>query len=138
MKVFILEDEIYKYRAPIKQILEAKGHTLHIATNVADAKQMFTGDYDLLLLDHDMNGVIDSSELPNCGYQFVLWFLQQPLKGSRKPPVVVHSQNHSGARKMVMELESAGFIANHYYYSYSYLKWLESVADYPVFDMKVA
>ena len=106
MTIFILEDEIHQ--APRNIMLEIlKDHELHVATSVPKAMKAFVGDYDLLLLDHDMHGYYDSSDKPNCGYQFVKWLTAQPLK--RIPRVIIHSQNREGSLKMAAHLQECGW-----------------------------
>ena len=130
-RVFILEDEIYKHpRNKILQVLDKPKVSLTVATNVELAKKIYVpGAYDLLLLDHDMHGFPDSSDVPNCGYQFILWMLNEEWRiggGSfkKKPPAIIHSQNHTGAAKMVKELTAAGYTAEHKYFSDDYVNWL--------------
>lgn len=132
MRVFILDDEIYKHRNPIVQILQNKNHELTIATSCEDAKKKYEGDYDLLLLDHDMEGYINTSDIPNCGYQFVLWLVKQQFNEDKLPQVIVHSQNHQGAALMVRALVKDGYKATPYFYSFSFLKWLENIAEIPL------
>ena len=105
-KVFILEDEIYK--TPRNQILKVlKKHEVVAATSVPEAKGLYTPRFDWLLLDHDMHGFYDSSDKPNCGYQFVRWVVT--LQHPSIPKVYIHSQNGEGRRKMKDYLVKAGW-----------------------------
>ncbi len=121
-KIFILEDEIDKL--PRKEILSIlKGHTITIAKNVEEAKHLYTHPYDLLLLDHDMEGFYEDSNHPNTGFQFTVWLVEQKL-----PPVraIVHSQNDKGSFKMMSHLNKNGWTdISRRYFGPDYLKHLK-------------
>ncbi len=105
MNVFILEDEIDHH--PRREILEVlKGHTITCARNVEEAKHLYTHPYDLLLLDHDMQGFYEDSSHPNTGFQFTIWLVEQKL-----PPVstIIHSQNSKGRWNMLRHLHENGW-----------------------------
>lgn len=121
-KIFILEDEIDGYRHPIRDILVKGGHHLTICKSVPDAKRMFEGPYDLLLLDHDMAGFYEKSSHPNTGFQFVKWLIEQDPKP--KPEVVCHSQNTVGRQNMVSLLAQHGYDVSECAYGTEYLKQL--------------
>lgn len=98
MKIFLLEDEIDKF--PRNAILEAlKGHELTLARSAQEARELYDPPYGLMLLDHDMNGYFEDSSHPNTGYQFCAW-LTISQQGSKRSPVLLHSQNPAGRRKM--------------------------------------
>src|SRR5690242_9390526 len=104
--IFVLEDEIDRYpREQIKMALH--GHNLTIARNVPEAKELFVGPYDLILLDHDMEGFYEKSDHPNTGYQFCKWLVD--AKCSPKPQVILHSHNPVGRKNMRLLLEEYGF-----------------------------
>ena len=92
MQIFILEDEIDQYpREQLKQVL--KKHELTIAKSCDEAIEKFCGPYDLLLLDHDMEGNYEyRPEYPNTGYQFVRWLMEW-WADEKKPQVILHSHN---------------------------------------------
>lgn len=97
MKIFILEDEIDRY--PRNQIVTVlKGHDLTIARSAEDGLSKWTGLYDLLLLDHDMEGFHEDSLHPNTGYSFI----RQMLLNSADLciPTILHSQNPVGRQNM--------------------------------------
>ncbi len=97
MKAFLLEDEIHF--APRNLILEALlGHNLTIAKSVGEAKRLYSPSYDLLLLDHDMEGHFELSSHPNTGFQFVKWLVYN--HNYPKAPVILNSQNPTGRGNM--------------------------------------
>lgn len=107
MNIFVLEDEIDRY--PRNQITSALiNHELTVARSFADAKARYVcGKYDILLLDHDMEGYYADSEEPNTGYQFVKWLVEQ--NEQPKPEVILHSQNPVGRQNMHLLLRDHGY-----------------------------
>jgi CheY-like chemotaxis protein len=125
MRIFILEDEIGHY--PRNQILSALAkHELTVATSCPDAKKKYDGPYDLLLLDHDMEGNYEyRPDYPNTGHQFVKWLVEQdPVP---KPEVVLHSQNPVGRTNMRQLLEEHGFSVTEFPFGPEYVKGLKRV-----------
>jgi CheY-like chemotaxis protein len=124
MRIFILEDEIYQH--PRKQILSALAqHELVVATSCEDAKEKFSGQFDLLLLDHDMRGFFDSSDFPNTGYKFCEWLVKQPFLDI--PQVILHSQNPRGRGNMAKLLTQHGFVPCEFPFSQSYVEYLKKI-----------
>lgn len=74
LRVFILEDEIDGYRHPIVEALN--GHDLTIAKSKDEGIAKYKGPYDLMLLDHDMNGQFCNNKHPNTGLQFIKWLVE--------------------------------------------------------------
>ena len=106
MRVFVVEDEIEGYRKVIKDAL--LGHEVTYALSRPQAQELWKGlgAYDLVLLDHDMEGYYESSEAPNTGYQFLKWALEAecpdgPYLDKVAPLFVVHTQNNIGALNML-------------------------------------
>lgn len=124
MKIFILEDEIHQW--PRQQILEVlKDHDLTIATSCDEAKAKYVkGNYDLVLLDHDMRGFFDASDYPNTGYRFATWLVSLGEVGKQRAPIMLHSQNPTGRRNMFITLEQAGYTVAEMPFSNAYLLWL--------------
>lgn len=124
LKVFVLEDEIGHY--PRNQIISAlKAHDLTVATSFPDSKKKFEGPYDLLLLDHDMEGQFEDSNHPNTGYQFVKWLVdKEPVP---KPEVVLHSQNPVGRKNMRLLLEEHGFSVSEFAFGPKYVEALKGI-----------
>ena len=112
MKVFIIEDELKQ--APRNSILEAllsiKAKVTY-ALSAEEAKAKFKPPYDLILLDHDMRGFYESSDVPHSGYQFLKWSVEGGFWSSDWAPisrVIIHSQNGPGAKKMQALLRQYG------------------------------
>lgn len=115
MNIFILDDEINVY--PRKQLTSVLArHMLTVATSYDDAIKRFKGPYDLLLLDHDMEGQYEYRQnYPNTGYQFVRWLVRQTSRyvqirvPTPIPRVILHSHNSIGRRRMRDLLEYHGW-----------------------------
>jgi len=128
MHIFILDDEInsggLSNRSNLKDILGR--HNLTLATSCAEAEKVYkTGTYDLLLLDHDMEGFFETTkDHPNTGLQFCKWLVKNEPKAHR-PPDLIHSHNPYGKRAMRLLLEDYGFKAEEHFYGRAYEKALE-------------
>lgn len=124
LRIMILEDEIDRYpRNQIKIVLEK--HELTIAKSCDEGIEKFVGPYDLLLLDHDMEGDYEyRPEFPNTGYQFVKW-----LVGVRSvlplPQVILHSHNPVGRARMRDLLHEHDFSVDECYFGPDYIKQLK-------------
>lgn len=130
MKIFVLEDEIERLpRSAIVQALE--GHEVTYAKSFDEAIGLYLGPYDLLLLDHDMEGFFENSNHPNTGYQFCRWLIDGPYDGEMldgpKPHVVIHSHNYVGAEKMQSLLEDFGFVVEKFPFNSQYISQLKQV-----------
>lgn len=134
LRVFILEDEIDRYpRNQIKTALEK--HNLTIARSCDEGIELFTGPYDLLLLDHDMEGDYEyRPDYPNTGYQFVKWLTEgegfnwwdeKGAESTKKPQVILHSHNPVGKERMRALLEEHGFSVDVTYFGPAYVKQLK-------------
>lgn len=121
MRIFILEDEIDT--VPRNAILEAlKGHTLTIARTARGGRLLYAPPYDLLLLDHDMEGHYEESAHPNTGYQFLVWLMEQKLS---PVPTILHSQNYRGRNNMLNILAQNRWSAMEMPFSSVYIKFLK-------------
>jgi hypothetical protein len=96
MKVFILEDNSYRIRA-LKE--KFKRHEVHIFDNVKDAIRGYDDDYDLFLLDHDLDGqVYVDSEKENTGYQLAKWLARKENIFQKR--IIAHTMNITGAQNI--------------------------------------
>jgi CheY-like chemotaxis protein len=128
LKVFVLEDEID--RLPRCAIISALvGHEVDVAKNVPEAKEVYKGGYDILLLDHDMEGFYEDSEHPNTGYQFVKWLVDGlgRIDGATRPYIVIHSHNNYGRANMRKLLEDYGFEVDEFPFNSQYIGELKRV-----------
>jgi hypothetical protein len=76
-----------------------------MAINFREGLKNYQGSYDLIFLDHDLDGhhYVSSIE-ENTGYHFCKWIIRENLCVNT-PMIVVHSQNQFGAINMVNLLE---------------------------------
>lgn len=105
MKIFILEDDPFR----IVQFEQATiGAEVTICTDVDRAQKMWTGDYDLILLDHDLGGdqMVDSS-VQNTGAGFARWMPES----AKHIPVLIHSYNPFGVINIRNILTDKGYEA---------------------------
>lgn len=125
MKIFVLEDEIDT--APRKQIQEVlKKHELTLARSCPDAIEKYQlGTYDMLLLDHDMEGKFEKIDYPNTGSTFVKWLVERdtPTLADGTPRLVIlHSHNAEGKKFMKGLLEQYGWSVISTYFDKKYVE----------------
>ena len=131
LSIFIFDDEVHSGglddRHELKDILA--GHILTMATTPEEAISLYTGEYDLMLLDHDMEGFPEMRmDYPNTGFKFVQWLTSRPVMEvhkPHKPKVILHSHNWKGRERMRSLLEPVGFQVTEMPYSRKYLKFLK-------------
>lgn len=85
---------------------------LRLATNVKECLRFLARyDYDLVSLDHDLNGAdFQDPDEPTSGMEVVRYLEKTgwPV-GRKKPEFVIHSSNNLAAGKMVKRLSKIGF-----------------------------
>lgn len=128
MRFFILEDEINK--PPRNEILRILSpyHHLTVCTQATIAKDCWTGDYDVALFDHDMNGQFGEPCAKGTGGEFVMGWLcpygNHMTPNRDKMRVIIHSQNTKGAAMMHQNLKSYGWHSEIMPFSSSFLEHL--------------
>ena len=107
MKVFILEDDENRIDEFCKWFAADE---LVVTDTAVEAREVLSSEqFDLILLDHDLGGeqMVDPSETENTGTTVVSSCREwKSLKGT---PVIVHSCNPSGAKRMAESLQDAEF-----------------------------
>lgn len=102
MRVFILEDDPERI-ALFRDVFREPLVQLTVATTVEEAKFLWAPPYNLVCLDHDLDGrtfVDPASE--RCGMEFVRWLpsrIDQPRDGLG-PYIFIHSLNGGAADQM--------------------------------------
>jgi CheY-like chemotaxis protein len=112
MKTFILEDSVERANWFRKNF--GNYTSIICVTNCFEAYQrlnMETERFDMMFLDHDL------AELPkilkkklerNDGYEFCVWLAENHPE-YKKTPIVIHSHNPCGAKRMMEYLTMARF-----------------------------
>ncbi len=127
MKIFILEDEVYSggYEKRDRLLPVLAGHDLTVALNCEEGKRLFNPPYDLMLLDHDMEGVYENRDThPNTGFQFVKWMLDQKVR-KPYPQVILHSVNTRNRKRMKDLLEDANWHVVEMPFNDKYIQFLK-------------
>lgn len=106
MRVFILEDSL----ARLQQFHDAFRHDeVDRGTTLREGYHHFKPPYDLILLDHDLQHehYKDLQMEIGTGTEFARWLVNR----SPAPicPVIVHSFNFFGRRRMIKDLTDAGW-----------------------------
>jgi hypothetical protein len=127
-KIFILEDEIDTYpRNQIPAIFA--DHTMVLARSREEAGNIWIGNYDLMLFDHDMRGFFDPSTYPNTGYMFLANLCQSrgTINQLKHGIVMLHSQNTEGRQNMSDLLTKHAIPHESHFFGPSYLQRLRIV-----------
>lgn len=114
IRIFLLEDS-YSRVILFREIFAHPSIYLDQAKTVEEGKKLFQGDYDLILLDHDLEDAhyseVTEGKVPETfdgtGTEFAKWMASyhKPTQG----PVVIHSYNPDGAKRMQDILVEAGW-----------------------------
>lgn len=127
LRIFVLDDELnppggYEKREQLPKALA--GHDLTLALTLEEAKEKFKPPYDLMLLDHDLNGTFNPVGSPNTGLQFVEWMVtvKQPAP---LPQIILHSVSSKGRAAMGKILEEYGYHFQEFPFSQKYVTFLE-------------
>lgn len=104
-KVFVLEDN--PVRVEIIKENWSQFAEFDIATSFKEAIKIFSDDYDLLMLDHDLGGkIFISSKVENSGANFLRWFVNKKCKDC---DIIIHSHNPEGSKNMEEILVRNGY-----------------------------
>lgn len=130
MKIFILEDDPNRIEA-FKGVIGDK-HQLTVAkwlSGVDGADEVFNPPYDLMLLDHDLGGLVylESEGIYETGFKFVKSLGQYNPEKHGEPKVIIHSWNPDGAKAMGNLLYKNGWRAVLTPFSSDLLKWLRQL-----------
>lgn len=103
--ILFLDDDKHRHQV-------IRPHLLHDAayTTQEAIEKLKTKEYDLVFLDHDLNGnqMVDSFSEEETGYTVAKWIVDNKPK---IPIIVVHSLNPFGVENMVNLLTKAGYTA---------------------------
>jgi hypothetical protein len=119
-RVLVLEDDaqrIAEFRARFQELERASGtrQLVRFVRHVGEAINELTArDYEVLLLDHDLNGTsgTDSAEV-DTGAALVRWLAGGGAVAA-DCRIIIHSLNARGARRMADDLGRAGISAECY------------------------
>jgi CheY-like chemotaxis protein len=108
MKILILDDSQVRLQTFRRKLIGA------VVTCVEHAdeciKELETnGPFNLLLLDHDLDGQVYVPSGPGTGYEVALWLKNNPDKKPEK--IILHTCNEAGALRMLEELPEAMFLS---------------------------
>lgn len=105
-KIFVLEDSQARIDLFKKKF---KKDDVYYFDNVKEAIEGFDllGPFDIILLDHDLDGLIFvNSNDDNTGYQFAKFLSKKEVKSQ----IIIHSMNPVGARNMKDLLPQADIV----------------------------
>lgn len=102
MRILVVEDDEWRWRTFRRWL---RGHDVRLARTSQEAIQsLSTEDFDLIFLDHDLDGkVLVSPEDRETGAEVARFLREQHIK----TPVVVHSHNPEGAAHILRLLPNA-------------------------------
>lgn len=106
-KIFVLEDSHSRINALKKKF---KKDDDYYFDNVVEAIEGFDllGPFDIILLDHDLEGkIFVNSTYENTGYQFAKYLSE---KEELNAQIIIHSMNPNGAKNMKSALPQAEIV----------------------------
>lgn len=107
-KVLFLDDNINRHQLKINQ-KEDDEYLVRVWSAQECIDHLSEEIWDLVCLDHDLEGTYQNPLDKNTGSEVVRWIVENnPEIGE----IVVHSWNHREAPKMVKSLKSAGYSAS--------------------------
>lgn len=105
-KIFVLEDSKSRIDAFKKKF---KNDDIYFFDEVKEAIEGFEllGPFDIILLDHDLDGkIFVNSHSDNTGYQFAKYLSEKELNSQ----IIIHSMNPAGAKNMKSLLPQADVV----------------------------
>ena len=98
VRILFLDDDPERHRH-FHGFLEGAAVEIVAVTTAEEAiAAIDASPFDLICLDHDLNGQIFVESGPGTGYEVALHLARTPRAGAQ---IVVHSLNEDGARKML-------------------------------------
>jgi CheY-like chemotaxis protein len=98
MKVLFLDDDEFRH-VVVRLDLRKIGARLTAVRTVAEALRYLEREkFDLVLLDHDLDGKVMTPSGPGTGFEVAARLPKTVNRGTR---VIVHTLNEAGAKKMV-------------------------------------
>lgn len=105
-KIFVLEDSQSRIDTFKKKF---KNDDVYFFDNVEEAIEGFNllGPFDIILLDHDLDGkIFVNSHSDNTGFQFAKFLAEKELNAQ----IIIHSMNPAGAKNMKSLLPQADIV----------------------------
>ena len=106
MKILFLDDNPLRHKT-ISNLLP-NANIVHVYTAREALIEMNKTDYDLIMLDHDLDEDAENRLIHPDG-TYVTQYMIKNYKHLRETFVVIHSLNHSGAKRMQDTLVDGGF-----------------------------
>jgi CheY-like chemotaxis protein len=101
VKILILEDDVKRQEKFKRNLI---GHQVTIVDGTKQAIALLAeSDWDLLCLDHDLNGMTYVPSGPNTGYEVAVWIEQNPNRAPKN--IILHSLNDKGRGMMAQALQ---------------------------------
>ncbi|MBW1672998.1 MAG: hypothetical protein JRJ45_05025 [Deltaproteobacteria bacterium] len=130
-RILFLDDRTKRIYAAIEQY---KNDDLTIVTNVKEClRYMSRNDYDVISLDHDLNGCdFQDPDSSNVGMEVVRYIEKTGWPREKNIPYfIVHSSNIFAAHLMVVRLKVKGFSAQWKRFEYPDKKMNSSMTETP-------
>jgi CheY-like chemotaxis protein len=106
MRILVLDDDQERLKSFRSSLI---GHVVVTVSTVRDCLcQLQNENWDLVTLDHDLDGQVYVPSGPGTGYEVAEWLRDNPLKKPEK--IILHTFNQLGAAKMMEILPEAQYI----------------------------
>lgn len=98
MKVLFLDDDPFRHELVLGPLKAYGARVVGVSTAKEAIDWIRREKFDLILLDHDLNGEVYAPSGPGTGYEVAEHVAGSPNRDTR---IIVHSLNSVGAEKMV-------------------------------------
>jgi CheY-like chemotaxis protein len=106
MRILVLDDDPARLKAFVQNLI---GHTVVTTSTVRDCLYCLQREsWEMLFLDHDLNGQTYVPSGPGTGYEVAEWLRDNPMKKPKK--IILHTFNQVGAMKMLEVLPEAQYV----------------------------
>jgi len=107
MRALVLDDDLSRLESFRTKALA--GHEVTTVSRVSDCiEQLMDHEFDMLFLDHDLDGKVYVPSGPGTGYAVAEWLRDHPERKPKK--IVLHTFNQFGAAKMKEVLPEAEYV----------------------------
>ena len=103
-RILILDDDMHRMVAYNKLFI---GHIVDMCYHAADCIDLLKrNEYDLIFLDHDLNGKQIQYDTDDCGTVVAEWIKDNPIRGQ----VIIHSFNDDRGKYMESIIKNSEYV----------------------------
>jgi CheY-like chemotaxis protein len=109
-RILFLDDNPFRHSALKKNSTQFSVD--HVYTANEALKRLSIENYDMIMLDHDLNEDPDTLKINPDG-EYVAAYMSKNMQQHRETPIIIHSLNQPGSMRMQKLLEDGGYMFIH-------------------------